>query len=173
MKRWASAVWVVFFAAITVSAQAESAQEERVNTDVARRIYEDGLSRGIFNVEYTDDFVGHGSRGRTFTHEAGRKEAMGWREAFPDLQVVVDHVVAEGDKVAVRWTARGTNTGTGNGIPATGKAVETSGIALFRFEDGKVAEEWVSADSLGLMRQLGMLPPAPTPPAPTQAAGSR
>ena len=57
-----------------------------------------------------------------------------------------------------RWTARGTNTGTGNGIPATGKSVETSGCAIFRFEDGKVAEEWVSADSLSLMRQLGLLP---------------
>ena len=155
MKKMASFALVAVFAAITLNARAEPTQEERTNTAVARRIYEDGLSKGVFNVGYTKDFIGHGSRGRTFTHEAGRKEAIGWREAFPDLNVVVDQVVAGGDKVAVRWTARGTNTGSGNGIAATGKAVETSGIALFRFENGEVAEEWVSADTLGLMRQFG------------------
>lgn len=160
MRRLVSVWLVALFAAMTLSVQAGTTDEERVNTAVARRIYEDGLSRGVFDVPYTKDFVGHGSRGRTFTHEQGRQEAIGWREAFPDLVVVVDHVVADGDKVAVRWTARGTNTGSGNGIPATGRAVETSGIALFRFEHGAVAEEWVSSDTLGLMRQLGLLPPA-------------
>lgn len=163
MKQWASFGWMALFALVTVNVQAESSAEEHTNAAVARRIYEDGLSRGIFNVGYTEGFIGHGSRGRTFTHDAGRQEALGWRQAFPDLRVTVDHVIADGDKVAVRWTARGTNTGDGNGIRATGKAVETSGIALFRFEDGKVAEEWVSADTLGLMRQLDLLPP-PAPP---------
>jgi predicted ester cyclase len=162
---------VALFATIALNVQAAATQEEETNTAVARRIYEDGLSKGIFNVEYTPNFVGHGSRGRTFTHEAGRQEAIGWREAFPDLRVSVDQVVAGGDKVAVRWTARGTNTGNGNGITATGKSVETSGIALFRFEGGKVAEEWVSADTLGLMRQLDLLP-QPVAPSAAPAASN-
>ncbi len=166
---------LALFAATALTAQAETTREEAINTAVARQIYEEGLSKGIFKVGYTDDFIGHGSRGRTFTHEDGRREALGWREAFPDLDVVVDQVIADGDKVAVRWTARGTNTGNGNGITATGKSVETSGIALFRFEDGKVAEEWVSADTLGLLRQLDMLPapnrvtPATSPAAPARS----
>ena len=96
-----------------------SADETAINKAVAKRVYEEGLSRGIFTVPYTDDFVGHGGS-RTFTHEEGMNEAKGWRSAFPDLTVNVDLMVAERDLVAVRWTARGTNTGSGNGIPATG-----------------------------------------------------
>ena len=131
------------------------ADETETNKAVARRVYEDGLSRGIFTVPYTDDFVGHGGS-RTFTHEDGMNEAKGWRSAFPDLAVNVDLMVAEGDLVAVRWTARGTNTGTGNGIPATGRKVEVSGTAIFRFVEGRIAEEWTSANTLGLMKQLGL-----------------
>lgn len=132
-----------------------SADETAINKAVAKRVYEEGLSRGIFTVPYTDDFVGHGGS-RTFTHEDGMKEAKGWRSAFPDLTVNVDLMVAEGDMVAVRWTARGTNTGTGNGIPATGRKVQVSGTAIFRFVDGKIAEEWTAANTIGLMRQLGL-----------------
>ena len=131
------------------------ADETAINKAVAKRVYEDGLSRGIFTVPYTDDFVGHGGS-TTFTHEDGMNEAKGWRSAFPDLAVNVDLMVAEGDLVAVRWTARGTNTGTGNGVPATGRKVEVSGTAIFRFEDGKIAEEWTSANTLGLLTQLGL-----------------
>lgn len=144
--------------AATAPASAGSPEESR-NKAVARRIYEDGLSRGVFDVPYTPGFVGHGGGKSTFTHEAGLNEARGWRSAFPDLQVVVDHVVAEDDMVAVRWTARGTNTGSGNGIGATGKQVQTSGTTLLRFEAGAIAEEWVAGDALGLLRQLDMLPP--------------
>ena len=132
-----------------------AADETAVNKAVAKRVYEEGLSRGIFTVPYTDDFVGHGGS-TTFTHEDGIKEAKGWRDAFPDLAVNVDLMVAERDLVAVRWTARGTNTGTGNGIPATGRKVEISGTAIFRFVDGRIAEEWPSANTLGLLKQLGL-----------------
>ena len=131
------------------------ANEEAINKAVAKRVYEEGLSRGIFEVPYTEDFVGHGGS-RTFTHADGINEAKGWRSAFPDLNVTIDLIVAERDFVAVRWTARGTNTGAGNGIPATGKKVQVSGTAIFRFEEGKIAEEWTSADTLGLLKQLGL-----------------
>jgi steroid delta-isomerase-like uncharacterized protein len=151
-----TALVVVALAAIGSAPLARAASPEH-NARVARRVYEDGLSRGRFDIPYTADFVGHGGGG-TFTHEAGLAEARGWRSAFPDLSVAVDLVVAERDLVAVRWTARGTNTGTGNGIPATGKRVETSGTTIFRFEDGAIAEEWTAGHSLGLMRQLGLLP---------------
>ncbi|WP_308847965.1 ester cyclase [Luteibacter sp.] len=133
-----------------------------LNKAVTRKVYEEGLSQGRFEVPYSTDFVGHGGR-NTFTHADGMAEARGWRQAFPDLEVTVDKQVAEQDLVAVRWTARGTNTGTGNGIPATGRAVEIGGTTLFRMADGRIAEEWTCADSLSLMRQLGMLaPPAAT-----------
>ena len=129
------------------------------NKAVVRRVYEDVLGRGRFEVSdglYTDDFVGHSGSGRTFTHAQGLAEARGWRAAFPDLTMEIDLVVAERDLVTVRWTARGTNTGTGNGIPATGKRVQTSGTTIFRIVDGKIAEEWTAGDALGLLRQLGL-----------------
>jgi steroid delta-isomerase-like uncharacterized protein len=142
------------------SARAESVE---LNKSVTRKVYEEGLSQGRFEVPYSPDFVGHGGR-TTFTHANGMAEARGWREAFPDLKVTVDKQVAEKDLVAVRWTARGTNTGTGNGIPATGRAVQITGTTLFRMADGHIAEEWTCADSLGLMKQLGMMAtPAATP----------
>lgn len=145
-----------------------AAETRELNKDVTRRVYEEGLNQGRFEVPYRADFVGHGGR-NTFTHADGMAEARGWREAFPDLHITVEKQVAENDLVAVRWTARGTNTGAGNGIPATGKAVQITGTTLFRMDEGKIAEEWTCADSLGLMKQLGMLP-APTGSAP---AGSR
>ena len=146
----------VALTAMALAPLAAAASPEH-NARVARRVYEHGLSQGRFDVPYTPGFVGHGGTG-TFTHEAGLAEARGWRAAFPDLAVGVDVVVAERDLVAVRWTARGTNTGTGNGIAATGRRVQISGTTIFRFEHGEIAEEWTSGDSLGLMRQLGLLP---------------
>jgi predicted ester cyclase len=137
-----------------------SNQEVARNKAQARRVYEEGLSQGKFEVSYTDGFVGH-SGAVTFRHEDGLAEAKGWRSAFPDLQVGVNLIVGEADLVSVSWTARGTNTGSGNGIQATGKRVEISGLTIFRFVDGAIAEEWTAGDRMGLMRQLGLMPPAP------------
>jgi steroid delta-isomerase-like uncharacterized protein len=137
--------------------------QEELNKAVARRVFEEGLSQGIFTVPYTHDFVGH-SGNSNFTRQAGLAEAKGWRQAFPDLKMNVDLIVAENDLVAVRWTARGTNTGTGNGLPATGKSVTATGQATFRFVDGKIAEEWASGDTVGIMKQLGLWPTNAQPP---------
>lgn len=154
-------------AAASDSARAESLE---LNKSITRRVYEEGLNQGRFEVPYSADFVGHGGR-NTFTHADGMAEAKGWREAFPDLKITVDKQVAERDLVAVRWTARGTNTGAGNGIPATGSTVQMSGTTLFRMSDGRIAEEWTCADSLGLMKQLGLL--ATPPIGGSSASGAR
>jgi steroid delta-isomerase-like uncharacterized protein len=155
----AVATWFVFSCAVPSWADATGhgrAESLELNKSVTRRVYEEGLNQGRFDVPYTDDFVGHGGNA-TFTHADGMAEARGWREAFPDLRITVDQQVAERDLVAVRWTARGTNTGTGNGIPATGRAVQINGTTLFRMDEGRIAEEWTCANSLGLMKQLGLL----------------
>jgi steroid delta-isomerase-like uncharacterized protein len=143
---------------VLLSLLASTVSANEINKSVARRVYTEGLSQGKFEVPYTPNFIGHGGGTSTFTHEDGMKEAKGWRRAFPDLKVDVDLVIAEGDYVSVRWTARGTNTAAAMGIPATGKAVKTSGTTVFRFENGAIAEEWTAGDTMGLMRQLGLLP---------------
>lgn len=83
------------------------------------------------------------------------------RQAFPDFQVTIEDLVAEGDEVTVRYTWRGTNTGPITRpmpIPATGKQVTATGMSLVRFAGGKGVEVWNQTDSLGLFQQLGLLP---------------
>lgn len=151
--------FVAFFGIMPCGADASDgprAESLELNKAITRRVYEEGLNQGRFEVPYSEDFVGHGGNA-TFTHADGMAEAKGWRDAFPDLDITVEKQVAERDLVAVHWTARGTNTGTGNGLPATGRSVQVTGTTLFRMADGRIAEEWTCANSLGLMKQLGML----------------
>ena len=81
------------------------------------------------------------------------------RAAFEHLNVTVDDMVAEGDRVAARFTARGIHKGVFMGLPATGKSITMTGIEIFRIENGKIAELWGEANLLGLMQQLGICLP--------------
>jgi steroid delta-isomerase-like uncharacterized protein len=76
-----------------------------------------------------------------------------FRRAFPDYRDTVHDIVAEGDKVVVRWTLNGTHEGDFLGTQATGKRVTTSGISIFRLADGKITDDWTVIDMAGLMRQ--------------------
>ena len=88
-----------------------------------------------------------------------------YRGIYPDIHMTVDDLIAEGDKVVCRWTARGTNTGPLMGMPPTGKAVSVSAVYIFRVEAGKLAEAWGDFDALGMQQQLGLLPaPGGVPP---------
>lgn len=78
--------------------------------------------------------------------------------AFPDIQITVDDEIAAGEKVVVRWTVTGTHQGEFGDIPPTGEAVTRAGVAIYRLVDGKIAENWLFADDLDFMRQLGALP---------------
>jgi len=79
--------------------------------------------------------------------------------AFPDLNVTVEDVIAEGDKVVIRYTSRGTHQGEtkGLGLP-TGRQIELEGIAIHRFEESKIVEFWDRFDTLNLLQQLGLSP---------------
>ena len=77
---------------------------------------------------------------------------------FPGGAITVDEQIAEGDKVATRWTGRGTHTGELAGIAPTGKDVTVSGLTISRFEGGKVVEEWTTWDTFGMLVQLGAIP---------------
>lgn len=75
--------------------------------------------------------------------------------AFPDLQHTVEGVIAEGDKVAMRASLRGTHRGEFQGVSPTGNPVAFGTVALFRFAEGKIAELWELADVPALLRQIG------------------
>ena len=84
--------------------------------------------------------------------------------AFPDLRHNIDVLVAEGDTVAVRGTIEGTHQGSFMDLPPTGKRIKVNWSAIFRIADGKLAEEHIVLDQMGMMQQLGAIP------APAQAA---
>src|SRR5512136_2326512 len=81
------------------------------------------------------------------------------RAAFEGLNVTIEDMVAEGDKVAARFTARCIHKGVFMGLPPTGKPITMTGIEIFRIENDKIAELWGEANLIGLMQQLGILPP--------------
>ncbi len=87
--------------------------------------------------------------------------AAAW-SSFPDLHHEILDIVAEGDKVAVHYNIIGTHKGEFQGIPPTGKEVSFSAMDFITLTDGKVAEEWEIADTMGLMQQIGATPPGPS-----------
>ncbi len=140
---------------------ASSLQEQ--NKAIAKRAFEELLSRGQFELAeqlYAKDFVNHGIH-RDIGLQEDQDALKGWHQAFPDLSIVPEKLIADGDLVAVYWIAHGTNTGTGNGLPATGKKVEQSGITIWRIVKSKITEEWSAFDQLSMMKQLGLLDQKP------------
>lgn len=79
--------------------------------------------------------------------------------AFPDLEVTIQDLIAEGDRVCQRSLQAGTHEGPFMEIEPTGTACEISGIVIYRIEDGRIAESWPQADIMGLMQQLGVVEP--------------
>ena len=87
-----------------------------------------------------------------------RTWVAGVRAAFPDFRLVVEEQFCLGDRVATRWTMRGTHLGELGGIPPTGRAAEWTAVSIKRFAGGKVAETWICTDGLALLQQLGAVP---------------
>lgn len=85
--------------------------------------------------------------------------------AMPDFTLTIDDMIAEGDKVLVRWTGEGTHTGNLMGIPATHRRTRWTAMSISRIEDGMMVEGWQNMDNMGMMRRLGVLPSG-SPPAP-------
>lgn len=78
-----------------------------------------------------------------------------FREAFPDLKVAVETMVADEEQVAIAYTVTGTHQGDFQGVAATGKKIKARGVQVARFEDGRIAERWGSSDELGILKQIG------------------
>jgi ubiquinone/menaquinone biosynthesis C-methylase UbiE/predicted ester cyclase len=119
-------------------------------TTTARRALEEVCSgrdlEGISRV-YHPDFVDHVNRLTYHGHDGARRSVALYLELFPDLSFQVEDQVSEGDKVASRWTLRGTHRG---------REVELRGIVISRFADGRIIEDWAASDTTELVRQLGL-----------------
>jgi steroid delta-isomerase-like uncharacterized protein len=78
--------------------------------------------------------------------------------AFPDVRVSIEDIIAADDKVVVRWSCHGTHRGELQGIPPTNRPMTMTGMAIYRFAGGKIVEEWMENNTLGMLRQLGVIP---------------
>jgi predicted ester cyclase len=91
-------------------------------------------------------------------YEGFKQLNMLFRSAFPGFHLEIEDILAEGDKVAGRIRFTATNTGSFQGMPPTGKAVDVTGTGIFCVVDGKVTDNWVNFDMLSLLQQLGVVP---------------
>ncbi len=90
--------------------------------------------------------------------EGYKQMATDFFRAFPDLRASNQDVIAEGDKLVVRWNAEATHTGELMGIAPTGKQVRLRGIEILRIRDDRIVERWGEFDAMGMMEQLGFIP---------------
>lgn len=133
------------------------------NKELARRYYAELWDQGRLelaeelvhphHVDHNPPIPGHGRGREDVVHHISV-----FREAFPDITVSIDELVAEGDRVVERVTMRGTHLGPFLGIAPTGRYVEVTGVNVCRIEDGQVAERWGMTDGMGMLQQLGLFP---------------
>ncbi|MGH2588939.1 MAG: ester cyclase [Dehalococcoidia bacterium] len=134
------------------------------NKAVISRVFEEVWNQGdLDRIDelFTPEYVRHGVPADGLAGPEGEKQhRAAFRAAFPDLVITAEDMVAEGDRVAVRYTWTGTYQGTWPGIPGAGTRVTMTGIAIHRMVAGRITDLWVVGDELGLFRQLGALPAA-------------
>ena len=128
-----------------------------------QRFVEEAFNKGnvdVANEVYASTFVAHDP---TIPEGQGSPEQVKqfvntYLSAFPDGHTTVEDLISDGEKVAYRWTFRGTHQGELMGIPPTGKQVTVTGITINRVSRGKVEEQWNNFDQLGMLQQLGVAP---------------
>lgn len=131
------------------------------NKTIACRYFEDVWNKG--NAAVIDEIIalnvlGHVA-GKDFRSlDVLRQRVAALRTIYSDPHFTVEDQIAEGDRVGVRWTLRGTHSGEYMGHPPTGKHMTVTGINIFRIAGGKIAELWVESDDLGELQQLGVVP---------------
>jgi steroid delta-isomerase-like uncharacterized protein len=133
------------------------------NKATFRRYVEEVSNKGNLDLvdEVFDRYLSHQPDGHTEQRgpEDVKRFIGEFREAFPDFHSTIEDQIAERNKVATRWTMRGTHQGEFRGVAPTGNRITVTGIGIFRFsEEGKVVESWDNFDQLGMMQQLGVVP---------------
>lgn len=108
----------------------------------------------------TEDVVVHGLfgiEGDVHGIDEYGEWAMSMLGGIPDAKIELDEYLETGDKVTARWTIAGTHTNQLFGLPPTDQTFEITGLAIFRMEDGKIAEKWYQQDDLGMLQQTGVV----------------
>ncbi|MFZ1755827.1 MAG: ester cyclase [Caldilineaceae bacterium] len=125
----------------------------------ARDYFNAGDIERYITALYAPEAIGHFlPPGMPQGHTGLRLFYEAFHAGFPDAQLIIDDILSQGERMAIRFHLDMTHTGEFNGIPATNRRVSLPGITIFRFADGKVAERWSESDFFGLMQQLGVIP---------------
>ena len=130
------------------------------NGQIARAFFAEVWSRGkldFIDQNFDRSFQSHETLEPNGNLELLKNKVQMYRSAFPDVVVAADELTEAGDKVLVRWTARGTHRGNLFGKPGTGKRFEVQGLSVLIFRNGKIIEEWTQWDAFGMLRQLGIV----------------
>ena len=133
----------------------------KANSTVARRYYEEVLNERNFDLldelAITDYVENDPLPGQATGREGLKQRVAAIQNAFGQTFSIED-IVADDDKVVVRWTGSGKHSGEFMGIPPTGNSFSIAGIDIHRFRDGRMAEHWHVVDQLSLLQQLGVIP---------------
>ncbi len=136
------------------------------NKVTVRRMFTESLERGDYTAQHErrhPEFVGIHMPGGVLVRPGSATTAgsggRGYRGAFPDWTLTIDLLIAEGDYVVARWTSRGTHTGIFDNplvgrFPPTGRYITWRAVNIYRFQDGKVIENWLHHDERHLIQQL-------------------
>jgi steroid delta-isomerase-like uncharacterized protein len=131
------------------------------NKEIVRRVLEDvWKDESVVDELVSSDYVGYDPAvPDTIRGPQGVKDNFKqYRDGFEGAHIKVKEQIAEGDTVATRWEGRGRHTGELMGIPPTGKDIVVSGINISRIKDGKLVEDQINWDTLGMLQQLGAIP---------------
>lgn len=125
------------------------------NKETIRKLYEECLNPGkleLLGQFISPDYEGiYGTKGP----DGYREIISQLKQGFPDIKWTVEDLLAEGNKVVIRWTWHGTNTGSLMGLAPSNKPVDDFGIVIYELEDGLITRAWVQTDRLGILQQIG------------------
>lgn len=137
-----------------------------VHKETVRKLYEEAMNGAktqmfaeLISEDYLDDLGNRGPSGFA-------SNVAGLRAGFPDIHFTLRDMVAEGDRVAVRWTWEATHAGSYRRWAATGRRVRNSGIAVYRFREGRIVGGALETDRLGVLQQIGVVPDSLVPAGP-------
>ena len=130
------------------------------NKNTVRKLYLDCITAG--RLELLDELVAADYLG--IHDEVGstgfRTTIVGLRTAFPDIRYTIEDLIAEGDRVTVRWRWDGHHRAAFRGFPASGKLISDTGIAIYQLRNGQIVRSWLETNRLGFLQQIGVVPSA-------------
>jgi steroid delta-isomerase-like uncharacterized protein len=134
------------------------------NKAIVQRLYEEVWNERKFEVIKAIISPSHALQapnisGSSIGPEAYKRNVLAFLAGFPDLRWTIEDTIAEKDKVVACWTISGTHKGDYMGIPATNKKVSVDGITIHNIANGKIMDSYSNWDALGMMQQLGVVPP--------------